>query len=205
MLPVLLLALAACTPTEAPAGPALAVADTGRAATLPLRKPGVLRLEGQRQRVTLVRFDEAAVPFTTYYPERELAPAVLQTSEGTLVRFVPTFGGRRLEGAVATFVFPAGAPSPDAVRAATFGPDGLAGRQGWAVSDAGVSPCLWAEEGRLVQFASDRAGFVCVGAHGGRGFRLEVQAPAEVAEGLSARVDVLLEELRWRTTGTGLE
>jgi len=203
MIASLLFALIASAPT-APAPVTLAVPDTGRATFVAARKPGMLRTATRDVPVTLVRFEDESVPFVTYYPERELAPSVTRTSEGTTVRFVPSIRGRRVEGAMATFIFPDGAPSAEALRAATFGPAGLAARSGWAVSDAGVSPCLWAEEGRLVRFAEGRTGFVCVGTYLGTGFRLEVQGPPELADALGARVDVLLEELRWRATGGSL-
>jgi hypothetical protein len=68
-----------------------------------------------------------------------------------------------------------------------------------------VTPCLWADEGRLIEFGASRTGFVCVGSHDGRAFRLTVQSPESQADAFGRHVDVLLGELRWRITGAPLE
>ncbi len=178
--------------------------DSGEVIAAPARKPGLLRTATREVPVTLVRFDDPALPFVTYLPEGQVAPTVAQTAAGTEVSFVPVIRGRRVEGAIATITFPLAPTTVEALRAATFGTDGVATQQHWQVSDAGVSPCLWAEEGRLVRFDGTRTGFVCVAEYQGTAFRLTVEAPPALTEALGSRLDVLLDELRWRLTGAGL-
>lgn len=206
MLPVLLLALSSFSPQTPPSAPAaLAASDTGRTIAMAARKAGRLPVENRVRPVTLARFDLPDAPFTTYYAALDLAPSFTRTAGGTVVRFSPKDGSGLAADAVAEFVFPDGDVSAEALAAATFGPGGAAARQGWRVDETGVTPCLWADEGRLITFGADRSGFVCVGSHDGRAFRFTVQSPEDQAEAFGRHVDVVLNELRWRPSGAPLE
>ncbi|HYE59138.1 MAG TPA: hypothetical protein VD948_11560 [Rhodothermales bacterium] len=208
MLPALLFTLASLapsSPSRPEASPALAAPDTGRTVALAMRKPGRLPVGTRVRPVTLARFDLPDAPFTTYYAERDLVPSITHTAEGTVVRFSPKDGSGLSPDAVAEIVFKDGMASAEVLIAATFGPGGVAQEQGWQVSEAGVTPCLWADEGRLVQFDGARTGYVCIGSYAGRAFRLTVQSREAESDALGAHVDVLLRELRWRSNDVPLE
>lgn len=196
--PILLLALlflTACT-REEPASPVPTTPTEGDAE--PQTKPGTLRVEGTDEPITLRRVDEGAVPFTTFIPEGDFGVESGRAREGTFARFTAQFGGVLNPDAYVHFVFP-DAPL-DSVRAALFGTGGRFEREGWQ-EEIGPSPCLWAHEGFVYRApGSDATGIVCLGEHAGDAFYLLTHHPAEYGDGFGPRLNVLLDEFRWRDT-----
>ena len=207
LLPLLLVAtLPACRrdePAPTPA-PQVAAADAPEPAASAdaNTKPGTLRLDGADVPVTLERFDDARSPFTTYIPKGDFNADVVPSGEAFAVVFQSAVDGEPGARPSATFVFPTRPASVDSLRAAFFT---RAGAAGWSINeDGGATPCLWASEGYT--FTSETAGLdvVCFGEHAGRAFQYTTRSSPQTSYAFKARLDVLLDELRWRDTGAGL-
>ncbi len=168
-------------------------------------KPGTLRVEGMEEAVTLREVDVPEAPFTTFMPDSFFVVTAAQDEHGFDVRFVAADDtGQKFDDVYAAFVFPEHV-NADSVYADVTSPDGMLATRVWELSSAGVSPCLWAEQGYTYRdVAGNASGILCIGTHRGRPFYLLTHVPGEWADGFSPRLDVLLDEFRWRDTGAGL-
>ncbi len=165
-------------------------------------KPGVLRVEGLEEPVTLEKVDLPAAPFTTFAPQHTFSATAEQLSTGTEVWFR---GSRERFGpdTYVWFAFPHAATA-DSLRDALVGDGGLLAREG-LVPQTAPSPCLWAVEGGTVAAAEGGdTGLWCIGEHGGSTFFVVTRHAAEAGDGFGPRLDVLFDEFRWRDTGAAL-
>ncbi len=169
-------------------------------------KPGVLRIEGMEESVTLAEVDVPEAPFTTFVPENTFAVTPTRDAGASDIRFNLQVGGTLVPDTYAAFVFPESV-NADSVLADLTSPDGMFSTRGWQRNEnTGVSPCLWAAAGIAYRDpANDASGIVCIGTHAGRPFYLVTHYPDHYAEGFNARLDVLLDEFRWRDTGRPLQ
>lgn len=196
------LAAAACGQDDAPPAPPPPVAPP--TVQGPETQPGVLRVEGEEVPVTLVKVDVPEAPFTTFAPESTFAVTATETEHGFDVRFVYQYAGTPVDEVYAAFVFPRSV-NVDSVYRDLTSPDGLLATRDWRPSDAGVTPCLWAEQGFAYRDPQQNAtGIVCIGQHRDRPFYLVTHYPVEYGDGFPPRVDVLLDAFRWKATGRPL-
>lgn len=202
LLPLLLLFTAACGGDDRRVPPQPTGSPTDVAAG-PDTKPGTLRVEGTEQPVTLRRVDDPGVPFTTFVPADEFEVETGRDSSGAFSRFTARFGGVHNPDAYVHFGFPEAA-TLYGLRADLLGPGGRLDRERWQ-DQAGAPPCLWAAESVVFQSADAAStGQLCIGEHVGRPFYMLAHYPAEYGDGFGPRLNVLLDEFRWRGTGEPL-
>ena len=170
----------------------------------PATKPGTLRIEGMEEPVTLARVDAPEAPFTTWMPQDDFAVEAVQDASGADVWFRWQAGGRPNPEAYVHFAFPLSG-SIESLRATLTGTDGRFDREGWR-EQVGPPPCLWAEEGSFFSNTSQtHTGLWCASTHAGQPFYVLATYPAEYGDGFGPRLDVLLDEFRWRDTGAALQ
>jgi hypothetical protein len=188
--------------------------DEPEAGARPAVRHDTMYVEGMAEAVTLRRFDDPVVPFTTYLPPGLEAQAA-GSPEGLGVVMETASGPGDAPGAYLHFFFPSQEQqdvSLEALRESITGTGGLLQRNGWQLtqhftSPQAASPCSWAHD--VFRFSDPghvpaATGYVCTGAHQDAPFYLIVYTPPEYGDGFGPRVDVVLSALRWRDGGTAL-
>ncbi len=202
------------TEATAPAGSRARSAATER----PPDRTDTLRIEGMAEplRVHLYRPPpEAPIAFTTYIPADMIVTGAA-SGAGYEVGVVADFAGKPEPRARLVVVFlPAGS---DADARAAFRAD-VARLRGagaaeagatYAGSSAGADPARlpWALEARRIDRDCPGArcmlGLAALASHAGRFFEVIWQYPAEYADGMAPRIDLMLREWRWSEGGGGL-
>lgn len=169
--------------------------------TQPDTKIMTMNLEGRSTEVTLKRFHQAPLPFTTYYPEKSFTPEMFSSADGTGVRFYFSPTGKKDEAAYISFFFPNRSNNPESIQDHILGEQGLLVKNKWELLDrTDIVSYPWAEEKLLYQHRTDSelmVGAIYIGQENGKTFYALTHYPIEYGDGFEPRSNILLENLQF--------
>ena len=169
--------------------------------TQPDTKIITMNLEGKSTEVTLKRFHQAPLPFTTYYPEKSFTPEMTSSVDGTGVRFYFSPTGKKDEAAYISFFFPNRLSSLESIQNDILGDQGLLVKNGWELLDrTDIVSYPWAEEKLLYQHQTDSelmVGAIYIGQENGQVFYTLTHYPVEYGDGFEPRSNIVLENLQF--------
>lgn len=171
------------------------------------RKRVAIQIEGTTDSIAvrLVRSPRGFEPaFSTYVPD-DMSAQVLSDSAGLSMRFGAVFGGVPNEQAyLQIFVY---AEGNTLLTAREYVHGFVRGRNPEADLTTMTDRFEWSDEAYVFQYQDVSGwiqGAIALGRHGDRFFHVLIQHPPEYGDGMAPRTALILRELRWTDTGTGL-
>lgn len=158
----------------------------------PLTLTAPINIEGEQTQVTLHRFDDASLPFTTYIPTQDFTPVLDTSEEGRGVRFYFSPTGTPDRNAFIWVVFLNRLIDPTAV---------VFDSSMEEVDRSDTTPYAWATE--RIDYRQNTAqgalmSTVFFGEYQGRVFLVMTHYPAEYADGFEPRAAIVLQHLELR-------
>jgi hypothetical protein len=188
------------SPVASSASPQSATSSANQLKDRPATRTATMSVEGEQSQVTLNRFDNLSLPFTTYIPAQDFTPQLDNADDGKGVKFYFSPTGTSDENAYIHVFFPTDTIAPAAMVEQLLAENGLLASNGWKVLDRPTPPYSWAtEQITYQQSAQDIAmGSIFIGADQGKSFLVITHYPAEYADGFEPRAAILLETLEMR-------
>ncbi|MBW4516769.1 MAG: hypothetical protein KME11_16285 [Timaviella obliquedivisa GSE-PSE-MK23-08B] len=206
------------SPTQSPSASLLpsgaaSAANPGSEPFQPESRVIPLSIEGQPVEVQLKLFDLAALPFTTYVPEKDFQSNVSKLEgelkggsvEGQGIQFYYSPTGRKDENAYVQMFLPSSLNSVEDIRQLILGDKGIMANNQWELVDrTDVISYSWAKEKLTYQQPSQGTaaemaiGAIYIGEDKGKAFYVLTHYPAEYADGFEPRSAVILENLQFR-------
>lgn len=147
-------------------------------------------------------YEQAGIPFTTYFPESDFIVENASSDEGTGVWFYSQLEGKKYQSAYVHIFFPSSSSTVEEMKNAVTGERGLMKTNQWQIirtnQDVAYS---WARE--RIDFEQGAQpqniiGTVYIGEYNGKAFRVTEHFPADYGDGFAPRASIILKELQVR-------